>query len=70
MEDLQWIINKNSIFANKFESNTYPEGLDCLEQWHRNKVLNQATIPIDASWILATQHKSNRSSYNSSNVGG
>lgn len=55
MDDLQWIINKNSMFANKFESATSPEALDCLEQWHRNKVLKQASVPIEPLWLLATQ---------------
>ncbi|XP_026204406.1 beta-1,3-galactosyl-O-glycosyl-glycoprotein beta-1,6-N-acetylglucosaminyltransferase 7 [Anabas testudineus] len=68
IEDLPWIINKNSMFANKFESNTYPEALACLQQWHRNKVLSQATVPIDPSWIQATRSKSSSSSsyFNSS----
>ncbi|XP_045884545.1 beta-1,3-galactosyl-O-glycosyl-glycoprotein beta-1,6-N-acetylglucosaminyltransferase 7 [Micropterus dolomieu] len=63
--DLPWIIKRNSMFANKFESNTYPEALDCLEQWHRNKVLKQATVPIQQSWLLATQGNCN-SYFNSS----
>lgn len=50
------------MFANKFERNTFPEALDCLEQWHRNKVLSQATVPIDPSWLLATQSNSSSSS--------
>ncbi|XP_044205244.1 beta-1,3-galactosyl-O-glycosyl-glycoprotein beta-1,6-N-acetylglucosaminyltransferase 7 isoform X1 [Thunnus albacares] len=54
MEDLPWIINKKSMFANKFESKTFPKALDCLEQWHRNKVLMQATVPIEPSWRLAS----------------
>nr|XP_020469622.1 beta-1,3-galactosyl-O-glycosyl-glycoprotein beta-1,6-N-acetylglucosaminyltransferase 7 [Monopterus albus] len=62
-EDLPWIINKNSMFANKFESRTFPEALDCLEQWHRNKVLSQTTVPIDPSWLLATLSTSSNSSY-------
>ncbi|XP_074531050.1 putative beta-1,3-galactosyl-O-glycosyl-glycoprotein beta-1,6-N-acetylglucosaminyltransferase 7 [Halichoeres trimaculatus] len=66
LEDLPWIIDKKSMFANKFESNTFPEALDCLEQWHRNKVLNQATVPIEPSWLLATQSKSSRKHFNSS----
>ncbi|KAM7006726.1 beta-1,3-galactosyl-O-glycosyl-glycoprotein beta-1,6-N-acetylglucosaminyltransferase 7 isoform 1-T1 [Tautogolabrus adspersus] len=66
VEDLPWIINKNSMFANKFESKTFPEALDCLEQWHRNKVLNQATVPIEPSWLLATQSNSSGECYNSS----
>ncbi|XP_041638544.1 beta-1,3-galactosyl-O-glycosyl-glycoprotein beta-1,6-N-acetylglucosaminyltransferase 7 isoform X2 [Cheilinus undulatus] len=64
VEDLPWIITKNSMFANKFESKTFPEALDCLEQWHRNKVLNQATVPIEPAWLLATQSYSSRD-YNS-----
>lgn len=52
MGDLPWIIERSSMFANKFEINTFPEALDCLEKWHRNKVLNQATVPIDPSWLL------------------
>ncbi|XP_010902765.2 beta-1,3-galactosyl-O-glycosyl-glycoprotein beta-1,6-N-acetylglucosaminyltransferase 7 [Esox lucius] len=52
--DLQWIINSNQMFANKFESRTSPEALDCLEQWHRDKVLQQATVPVQSWWHLAT----------------
>ncbi|KAM7402420.1 hypothetical protein PAMP_017662 [Pampus punctatissimus] len=63
VEDLPWIINRNSMFANKFESNTFPKALDCLELWHRNKVLRQATVPIELSWLLATQSNSNSSNY-------
>nr|XP_061795733.1 beta-1,3-galactosyl-O-glycosyl-glycoprotein beta-1,6-N-acetylglucosaminyltransferase 7-like [Nerophis lumbriciformis] len=55
VEDLPWIINSKSMFANKFDSHVFPEALDCLEQWHRNKVLNQATVPLQASWLLATK---------------
>ena len=66
MKDLPWIIEKNSMFANKFESKTFPEALDCLEQWHRNKVLNQATVPIEPSWLLATRGNSSSSYSNSS----
>lgn len=52
------------MFANKFESDTSPEALDCLEQWHRNKVLNQASVPIDTSWLLATQRNQSNSDAN------
>uniref|UniRef100_A0A3P9J8A6 Glucosaminyl (N-acetyl) transferase family member 7 n=1 Tax=Oryzias latipes TaxID=8090 RepID=A0A3P9J8A6_ORYLA len=51
MGDIEWIINNNNMFANKFESNAYPEALDCLEQWHRSKVLNQANIPVQPSYF-------------------
>ncbi|XP_056129645.1 beta-1,3-galactosyl-O-glycosyl-glycoprotein beta-1,6-N-acetylglucosaminyltransferase 7 [Lampris incognitus] len=63
LEDLPWIIERNSMFANKFESSTFPEALDCLEQWHKNKVLRQAMVPIQPSWLLATMVNSNTSSY-------
>ncbi|XP_026162498.1 beta-1,3-galactosyl-O-glycosyl-glycoprotein beta-1,6-N-acetylglucosaminyltransferase 7 [Mastacembelus armatus] len=66
IDDLPWIIKRNSMFANKFESDTFPEALDCLEQWHRNKVLSQATVPIDPSWLLATQSNSSTNYFNSS----
>lgn len=55
VEDLPWIIEKNSMFANKFESTSFPEALDCLELWHRHKVLQQALVPIQFSWYLATK---------------
>ncbi|XP_017264455.1 beta-1,3-galactosyl-O-glycosyl-glycoprotein beta-1,6-N-acetylglucosaminyltransferase 7 [Kryptolebias marmoratus] len=61
LEDLPWIINRNSMFANKFESDTYPEALDCLELWHRNKVLRQATVREDPSWLLFAQYTSSSS---------
>ncbi|XP_072309007.1 beta-1,3-galactosyl-O-glycosyl-glycoprotein beta-1,6-N-acetylglucosaminyltransferase 7 [Eucyclogobius newberryi] len=51
--DLPWIFKRDSMFANKFESGTYPEALDCLEAWHRIKVLMQATVPIEPTWLLA-----------------
>ncbi|XP_071760021.1 putative beta-1,3-galactosyl-O-glycosyl-glycoprotein beta-1,6-N-acetylglucosaminyltransferase 7 isoform X1 [Centroberyx gerrardi] len=69
VEDLPWIINRNSMFANKFESSTFPEALDCLEQWHRDKVLRQATVPIEPSWLLATQGNSSSSSYFNNSAG-
>uniref|UniRef100_A0A4W4EUZ8 Glucosaminyl (N-acetyl) transferase family member 7 n=1 Tax=Electrophorus electricus TaxID=8005 RepID=A0A4W4EUZ8_ELEEL len=54
-EDIPWIIEKNSMFANKFESTVAPEALDCLEQWHRHKVLQQAMVPIQSTWQLAME---------------
>ncbi|XP_058259235.1 beta-1,3-galactosyl-O-glycosyl-glycoprotein beta-1,6-N-acetylglucosaminyltransferase 7-like [Hemibagrus wyckioides] len=55
VEDLPWIIEMNSMFANKFDSSKFPEALDCLEQWHRHKVLQQASVPIQSSWQLARE---------------
>ncbi|KAL0977885.1 hypothetical protein UPYG_G00162680 [Umbra pygmaea] len=53
-DDLQWIISSNNMFANKFESNSFPEALECLEQWHRDKVLQQTKVPIQSWWELTT----------------
>ncbi|XP_010733033.2 beta-1,3-galactosyl-O-glycosyl-glycoprotein beta-1,6-N-acetylglucosaminyltransferase 7 [Larimichthys crocea] len=69
VKDLPWIITRNSMFANKFESNSFPEALDCLEQWHRNKVLSQATVPIEPSMLLATPSNSNSTYFNISGAG-
>lgn len=66
IEDLPWLVDRNSMFANKFESGALSEALDCLEQWHRDKVLRQATVTVDPSWLLAIQDHSNGSSSNSS----
>lgn len=64
LEDLPWIVKKDSMFANKFDSETFTEALDCLEQWHRDKVLSQATVPIDPSWLLAIQSNPISSNFN------
>lgn len=67
LEDLQWIINRNSMFANKFDSKTFPGALDCLEHWHRKKVLNQASVPIQPSWWLSVS-STNSSNYFNTNA--
>ncbi|KAJ8259556.1 hypothetical protein GJAV_G00170790 [Gymnothorax javanicus] len=51
--DLQWIVAKNSMFANKFSTSTFSEAVDCMEQWHRRKVLRQAEVPINPRWRMA-----------------
>lgn len=53
--DLPWLIEKESMFANKFETANFPEALDCLELWHRHKVLQHTTVPIQPSWRLTTE---------------
>uniref|UniRef100_A0A3P8WQR1 Glucosaminyl (N-acetyl) transferase family member 7 n=1 Tax=Cynoglossus semilaevis TaxID=244447 RepID=A0A3P8WQR1_CYNSE len=60
--DLPWLINKNSMFANKFESNSFPETVDCLEEWHRQKVLSQSSVPVEPPWLLVTKSNSSSSS--------
>lgn len=56
MGDIPWIMKANSMFANKFARDIDPEALDCLEQWHRIKVLKQTTVPIEPTWMLAIPH--------------
>lgn len=53
--DLPWIIERECMFANKFETASFPEAVDCLELWHRHKVLKQASVPIQPSWRLTTE---------------
>lgn len=60
VKDLPWLIRTNHMFANKFENDFLPEALDCLEQWHRNKLLSNASVPIESSWLLATPSDSHR----------
>lgn len=48
--DLQWLINSQSLFANKFEVNTYPLTVECLELRLRERTLNQSDIALQPSW--------------------
>lgn len=59
--DLPWLIETESMFANKFETASFPEALDCLELWHRHKVLQHAAVPIQPSWRLTTEVEVNNS---------
>ncbi|XP_061076380.1 beta-1,3-galactosyl-O-glycosyl-glycoprotein beta-1,6-N-acetylglucosaminyltransferase 7 isoform X2 [Conger conger] len=55
LEDLQWIVNRRNMFANKFAPSSFPEAVDCVEEWHRQKVLRQAEIPIKRAWRLTVE---------------
>nr|AAB39621.1 large I antigen-forming beta-1,6-N-acetylglucosaminyltransferase [Mus musculus] len=50
--DLQWLINSQSLFANKFELNTYPLTVECLELRLRERTLNQSESAIQPSWYF------------------
>lgn len=50
--DLKWLINSQSLFANKFEVNTYPFTVECLELWLRERTLNQSETAIQPSWYF------------------
>lgn len=50
--DVKWIIESPHLFANKFEPQTYPLVMECLERHYRLKVLQQAEVPLEKHWAL------------------
>lgn len=44
--DLKWLNEINALFANKFELNTYPPTLECLEYRLLNRTLSQNAIDL------------------------
>eukprot|EP00079_Xenopus_tropicalis_P018049 XP_004918779.1 PREDICTED: beta-1,3-galactosyl-O-glycosyl-glycoprotein beta-1,6-N-acetylglucosaminyltransferase 7 [Xenopus tropicalis] len=48
--DLQWLASSPHLFANKFDSDTYPLVTDCLERSYRLKVLKAAEVPTEPYW--------------------
>nr|XP_020135692.1 N-acetyllactosaminide beta-1,6-N-acetylglucosaminyl-transferase isoform X2 [Microcebus murinus] len=50
--DLKWLVNSPSLFANKFELNTYPLTVECLELRLRERTLNQSETAIQPSWYF------------------
>ncbi|XP_062040495.1 N-acetyllactosaminide beta-1,6-N-acetylglucosaminyl-transferase isoform X1 [Lepus europaeus] len=50
--DLKWLMNSQSLFANKFELNTYPLTVECLELRLRERTLNQSETAIQPSWYF------------------
>ncbi|XP_006972853.1 N-acetyllactosaminide beta-1,6-N-acetylglucosaminyl-transferase [Peromyscus maniculatus bairdii] len=50
--DLKWLVNSQSLFANKFELNTYPLTVECLELRLRERTLNQSETAIQPSWYF------------------
>ncbi|XP_029446500.1 N-acetyllactosaminide beta-1,6-N-acetylglucosaminyl-transferase [Rhinatrema bivittatum] len=50
--DLDWMVHRPSLFANKFELAAHPPALECLELRHRERSLNQSETPVQASWYL------------------
>ncbi|XP_054984919.1 N-acetyllactosaminide beta-1,6-N-acetylglucosaminyl-transferase isoform X2 [Sorex araneus] len=50
--DLPWLMNSQSLFANKFELSTYPLTLECLELQLRQRALNQSEVPLQPSWAF------------------
>ncbi|XP_072917646.1 beta-1,3-galactosyl-O-glycosyl-glycoprotein beta-1,6-N-acetylglucosaminyltransferase 7 isoform X2 [Hemitrygon akajei] len=52
LRNLKWIIQQPDLFANKFEQTTSPLTVACMEQWHRECVLNQTSEIIQPHWHL------------------
>lgn len=50
--DLKWLMNSPSLFANKFELNTYPLTVECLELRLRERTLNQSETAVQPSWYF------------------
>ncbi|KAL8182516.1 UNVERIFIED_CONTAM: N-acetyllactosaminide beta-1,6-N-acetylglucosaminyl-transferase [Gekko kuhli] len=50
--DLKWLLNSKSLFANKFELETYPPTVECLELILRERALNQSEVPVEPSWYF------------------
>ncbi|XP_021116332.1 N-acetyllactosaminide beta-1,6-N-acetylglucosaminyl-transferase isoform X5 [Heterocephalus glaber] len=50
--DLKWLMDSPSLFANKFELNTYPLTVECLELRLRERALNQSETAIQPSWYF------------------
>ncbi|XP_048364308.1 N-acetyllactosaminide beta-1,6-N-acetylglucosaminyl-transferase isoform X2 [Sphaerodactylus townsendi] len=50
--DLKWLLNSTSLFANKFELETYPPTVECLEQILRERALNHSEVPVEPSWYF------------------
>ncbi|XP_055508027.1 beta-1,3-galactosyl-O-glycosyl-glycoprotein beta-1,6-N-acetylglucosaminyltransferase 7 [Leucoraja erinacea] len=52
LRDLKWVVRQPAMFANKFEQTTNPLTVACLEQWHRDRVLNETSETIPLHWHL------------------
>ncbi|XP_063115935.1 N-acetyllactosaminide beta-1,6-N-acetylglucosaminyl-transferase isoform X1 [Cavia porcellus] len=50
--DLKWLMDSPCLFANKFELNTYPLTIECLELRLRERTLNQSETAIQPSWYF------------------
>ncbi|KAG8447102.1 hypothetical protein GDO86_014526 [Hymenochirus boettgeri] len=50
--DLHWLANTPHLFANKFDPEQYPLVTDCLERYHRLKVLNGSDVQSEPHWYF------------------
>ncbi|XP_032895878.1 uncharacterized protein LOC116985293 [Amblyraja radiata] len=51
--DLEWLIQRDSLFANKFEVDNHPLVAECMERWLRRKTLSQSEVPIQPEWRVS-----------------
>uniref|UniRef100_A0A2C9JNP9 NPHP4 Ig-like domain-containing protein n=1 Tax=Biomphalaria glabrata TaxID=6526 RepID=A0A2C9JNP9_BIOGL len=52
IKDLELLVNRRELFANKFILDFQPLALDCLEEWHFNMTLSEyaGKLTIDTTW--------------------
>ncbi|XP_069764686.1 beta-1,3-galactosyl-O-glycosyl-glycoprotein beta-1,6-N-acetylglucosaminyltransferase 7-like isoform X2 [Narcine bancroftii] len=50
--DLEWLVQRDSLFANKFEVENHPLMAQCMERWLRRKTLSQSEVPIQPGWHM------------------
>ncbi|XP_067913381.1 N-acetyllactosaminide beta-1,6-N-acetylglucosaminyl-transferase-like isoform X2 [Heterodontus francisci] len=50
--DLEWLAQKDSLFANKFEVNSHPLLAQCMERWLRPRTLSQSEVPVQQGWHI------------------
>ncbi|XP_045688674.1 beta-1,3-galactosyl-O-glycosyl-glycoprotein beta-1,6-N-acetylglucosaminyltransferase 7-like [Phyllostomus hastatus] len=53
--DLPRLVWSPSLFASRFESSTEPLAVACLERWQRQRVLQQAEVPVEPHWRFPRQ---------------
>ncbi|XP_072880099.1 N-acetyllactosaminide beta-1,6-N-acetylglucosaminyl-transferase-like isoform X1 [Hemitrygon akajei] len=50
--DLEWLVQSDGLFANKFEADNHPLVAQCLERWLRRKTLSLSEVPIQQEWHI------------------
>ncbi|XP_060705865.1 beta-1,3-galactosyl-O-glycosyl-glycoprotein beta-1,6-N-acetylglucosaminyltransferase 7-like [Hemiscyllium ocellatum] len=50
--DLEWLVQKDFLFANKFEVKSHPLVAQCLERWLRPRALSHSEVPIQQEWYI------------------
>ncbi|XP_028380105.2 beta-1,3-galactosyl-O-glycosyl-glycoprotein beta-1,6-N-acetylglucosaminyltransferase 7 [Phyllostomus discolor] len=53
--DLPRLVRSPALFASRFESSTEPLAVACLQRWQRQRVLQQAEVPVEPHWRFPRQ---------------